>query len=67
MIARGPEYRACSASGSCSTFYRGRIDSERIPISGWRILPVSELVAQDLLGMQEDVIYEFDRGRRNVS
>jgi hypothetical protein len=50
---------AAHSIGILLHFYRGAIDSERIPIAGRRSLKAGELSARFLLEIEEDVLYEF--------
>jgi len=58
---------AARSIGILLHFYRGGIDSERIPIAGRRSLKAGELTAQVLLQLEEDVLYEFNGTRRSAA
>src|SRR5262245_17492241 len=51
--------RAARSIGLLLHFYHTRIDGERIPIAGRRVVLESELTPECLLEMEEDVLYEI--------
>ncbi len=43
-------------------WYKGRVDTERIDVTGWERVALPNLTKDRLLHMREDVIYTFVRG-----